>query len=244
MNESYIFAHRGGMGYCIENTLDGFQKAVNMRVGIESDIRITKDKNLICFHDPFIKLGENSYLINKITLEELKGIPFKDERKIPTVIELFDAFITCPHTFRYSFDIANKKIGLALIELVEKYSYFNRVEITDTRIQLLRDLRNHNKSIKLVYTIPYNIIKLNEIQLDFEKLHEDQIKVLNIKNNRASEGNFKSIIDNGFKCYCWGVNSRNRMKKILNLRYKTECVSAIYTNYPAELKQLRDKLFN
>jgi len=244
MNKPYIFAHRGGMGYCIENTIACFRKAANMKVGVETDIQITKDNNLICFHDTEFKIKERSYFIKKLTLEELKSIQFEDKRKIPTLIELFNAFSYCPNTFRYSFDIGNKKAGLAIIDLVKDFSYFDQVEITDTRIQLLGYLRKYNKRIKLVYTLPYNIIKLNEIEVYYEKLHTNNIKILNLKNDRTSEENFKKAIDNGFKCYCWGVNSRNRMKKVLNLRYKSEFVLGIYTDYPDVLKKLRDKLFN
>ena len=244
MNKPYIFAHRGGMGYCIENTLECFRKAADMRVGVETDVQITKDEILVCFHDTGFKIKERSYIIRKLTLEELRSIQFEDKRKIPTVKELFNAFSYCPNTFRYSLDIVNKKAGLALIDLVEEFSYFDQVEITDTRIQLLGNLRKHNKRIKLVYTVPFNIIKLNEIEVDYERLHNNNIIKLNLKYDRASEENFKIAIDNGFKFYCWGVNSRNRMKKVLNLRYKDEFVSAIYTDYPDVLKKLRDKLFN
>ena len=38
MKKPYIFAHRGAMGYCIENTMESFRKAVDMKVGIETDV--------------------------------------------------------------------------------------------------------------------------------------------------------------------------------------------------------------
>ena len=44
------------MGYCIENTMEAFRKAVEMKVGIETDIRLTIDKKLVCFHDPGFKI--------------------------------------------------------------------------------------------------------------------------------------------------------------------------------------------
>ena len=44
MEEHYIFGHRGAMGYCIENTIPCFRKAVQMGAGIETDLRMTRDK--------------------------------------------------------------------------------------------------------------------------------------------------------------------------------------------------------
>jgi glycerophosphoryl diester phosphodiesterase len=244
MNKPYIFGHRGASAYCIENTMECFRRAISFRVGIEADIHLTKDKILVCFHDPGFKINGKYYTIKNLTLKELASIKFKEGREIPTVNELFNSFSYCPENLRYSFDIGDHKTGLALIDLVEKHSYFEQVEITDKRIKLLGNLRTYNQKIKLVYTVPFQIIKIDKNKVDFETLQDNNIKILNIKYDRASEENFKNIIDNGFNCYCWGVNSKNRMKKVLNLRYKDEFVSAIYTDYPDILKKLRDKLFN
>ena len=52
MIKPYIYGHRGAMGYCIENTMSSFKKAIELKVGIETDVRLTKDKQLICYHDP------------------------------------------------------------------------------------------------------------------------------------------------------------------------------------------------
>lgn len=243
MNKPYIFAHRGAMGYCIENTMDSFQKAVEMKVGIETDIHITKDNYLVCFHDAAFKIGNKWYTINNLTLEELKSIKFDDGRDIPTLNDVFNAFSYCPKNFRYSFDIENRDTGLALIKLAKKYSNIEQVEITDTRIKILKKLRKINGTIKLDYTLPSHITKINKITINFEKLAEHNIAVLNIKNDRANKENFSSIIDNGFECYVWGVNSRSHMKKGLNLRKNGEFVKAIYTNYPDVLKKIRDTIF-
>ena len=65
MKKPIIFGHRGASGYCIENTINSFKTAVEMNANIESDLRLTKDNFLICFHDPGFKINkkwyENSY---------------------------------------------------------------------------------------------------------------------------------------------------------------------------------------
>jgi len=243
MNKPYIFAHRGSSGYCIENTMESFQRAVEMKVGIETDLHITKDKHLICFHDAAFKIGNKWFTIKKLNLEELKAINFDDGREIPILNDVFDAFSYCPQNFRYSFDIGNRETGLALIELAKKYSDIEQIEITDTRINILKKLRKKNGIIKLDYTLPSHITKINDITINFEKLAEYNIQALNIKNDRASKDNFSNIIDNGFECYVWAINSRSDMKKVLKLRKNGEYVHAIYTNYPDVLKKIRDSIY-
>ena len=51
-----VWAHRGASGYAPENTLDAFQKAVEMGAdGIELDVQMTKDGELVVIHDETIK---------------------------------------------------------------------------------------------------------------------------------------------------------------------------------------------
>ena len=50
-----VWAHRGASGYAPENTLDAFRKAVEMGAdGIELDVQMTKDGELVVIHDETI----------------------------------------------------------------------------------------------------------------------------------------------------------------------------------------------
>lgn len=106
-------------------------------------------------------------------------------------------------------------------------------------------LRDKSKIINLIHTVPYQIKNISDyIKKYLNKLTLNNINVLNIKSERANERNFKSIIDNGFKCYVWDVNTKIRCKKVLRLRYRNEFVRAIYSNYPDVIKKLRDSIYN
>lgn len=233
----YIFGHRGASGYEIENTIPSFKKAISMGAGIETDIRATKDKKLICFHDRYFKIGEKYSSVSKLTFEEIKKIKFKDGRKIPLINEVFQAFKKSSNELRFSFDIANKEVGVKLLTLAKAYSLLNKIEITDRRLKVLSHLRKENNKIKLIYTLTGNInIIKNETQ-NFKKLKELDVKIINLQFSRNIEDLFKIIIDNGFNCYVWGVNIKMGMKKVIELNYHNQRVKAIYTNYP-------DKLFD
>jgi len=228
----YIFGHRGASGYEIENTIPSFKKAISMGAGIETDIRATKDKKLICFHDRYFKIGEKYSSVSKLTFEEIKKIKFKDGRKIPLINEVFQVFKKSSNELRFSFDIANKEVGVKLLTLAKAYSLLNKIEITDRRLKVLSHLRKENNKIKLIYTLTGNInIIKNETQ-NFKKLKELDVKIINLKFSRNIEDLFKIIIDNGFNCYVWGVNTKMFMKKVIELNYHNQRVKAIYTNYP------------
>lgn len=234
----YVFGHRGASGYEIENTILAFNKAVEMGAGIESDVQLTIDNRLICFHDSYIKRQGKISLIKDFTLSELRAIKFNDNRKIPLVEEVFENFQNAPKTFRYSFDVINKNSGLELLNLAKKASLLDNLEITDRRISVLSALRAEYESSKLVYTLSDSVKSINLKTKDLEKLKELKVDIINIQVKRYFAELFKDIIDNGFKCYVYGVNTGLNMKKIVKLRYKDEIVEAIYTNYPDKLHHI------
>ncbi|MHA1274014.1 MAG: glycerophosphodiester phosphodiesterase [Promethearchaeota archaeon] len=241
MKKPYVFGHRGAMGYEIENTIESFEKAVNMGAGIESDIQLTKDGILVCLHDSSFKIGEKWYSIKNMTFEELKNIKFQDGRKVPTLEEVFDKF-KYKKDLRYSFDIGSRKVGLKVIEMAKKYNILDKIEITDTNPKILFYLREHDKEVKLVHTVPFNIEKINEKTVDFEKLKQFGIRTLNIRAERANPENFEMIVYNGFNCYVWDVNKKIRMKRVISLKCNGQIVDAIYTNYPDRVIQLINEI--
>ena len=63
-----IFGHRGLPQIYIENTIKSLNKALEICDFVETDIRITKDEQLVFYHDPTI---ENKK-IEELTLSEIK----------------------------------------------------------------------------------------------------------------------------------------------------------------------------
>ena len=80
----YIFAHRGGMAERPEQTKLAFDHAAELGLdGFETDVRLTKDHQLVVFHDDMVDRTTNgSGFVYEHTLDELKrldaGYYFKD----------------------------------------------------------------------------------------------------------------------------------------------------------------------
>lgn len=212
--------------------MEGFRKAVNLGVGIESDVQLTKDNSLVCFHDKSFKVAGKWHDISKMTLEEIRSLKFVDKRVIPTVPELLQTFMNENSNLRFSFDIRSSLVGIKLIDLILQYNLLHRVEITDRRLPTLKKLRKYHEEANLVHTVPEKIKNFDDKKLDFALLEELKIDTLNIVSWRANPKNLKSIIDNGINCYVWGVNNKSRMKRLFSFNYQNKGVSAIYTDYP------------
>lgn len=101
-----IYAHRGSSYEYPENTLLSFEKAAKVKgiAGIEFDVQLTKDGEIVVIHDESIdRTLDGKGYVRDYTLEELKQFnvtpsgqdePFIDENgehlHVPTLRELFD----------------------------------------------------------------------------------------------------------------------------------------------------------
>jgi glycerophosphoryl diester phosphodiesterase len=243
-NKIYVFGHRGASGYHTENTIKSFRTAANMGAGIETDVRLTKDDVLICFHDPGFKLDSKWQAIKKIEWNELKKIPFPDNRDIPTAADLFKFCKTQFPMVKLSFDIGNTKAGIKLIDLAYDYGFLDQIFITDMFLTRLKKLRNYDNKVNLVHTMDFRLTKITSSNTELKELKELGIEAINIKNNNHIKHNFTSVVDNGFNCFIWGVNTKMRMKKILNLDYKGMKMNAIYTDYPDKFIRIKENYEN
>lgn len=81
-----IWAHRGASAHAPENTLEAFRQAIIKGAdGIEPDVQLTKDKQLVAVHDEYIdRVSEGSGLVRDLTLNELRK--FNVNKHIPNVL--------------------------------------------------------------------------------------------------------------------------------------------------------------
>lgn len=92
-----VWAHRGASAYAPENTLEAFELAAQMQAdGVELDIQLTRDGEMVVTHDEEIKrvTGQPGY-VKDYTLAELKQMQFNrthpefDNARIPTLEEVY-----------------------------------------------------------------------------------------------------------------------------------------------------------
>ena len=93
-----VWAHRGASGHAPENTLAAFQMAADMGAdGVELDIQLTKDNQIVVIHDETIDRTSNGKgNVRDYTLDELRQFyynktkPEVEWEDIPTMAEVFD----------------------------------------------------------------------------------------------------------------------------------------------------------
>lgn len=148
-NHPIVLAHRGGSHLAPEHTMLAFDKASELNVdGFEIDIRLTKDEEILVFHDESIdRTTEGSGLVAHFTLEEIQQFnhgyhfqdldgyyPYRSEKVAPvTLKELLVKFpnmlVTiemkdAPDTYEGSL------MPSKLWRLIEELDAMNRVVVT------------------------------------------------------------------------------------------------------------------
>ena len=84
MTKILNIGHRGAKGYSPENTLNSFQKALELNAdGVEFDVHVCKSGELIVIHDFTVDRTTNGKgAISDLTLSELKKLRINDSIEI------------------------------------------------------------------------------------------------------------------------------------------------------------------
>lgn len=143
--EPLAIAHRGGAGLAPENTLAAFgmSTALGLRY-IESDIRMTADGELVCFHDEMLdRCTTGTGRIAAHTSAELRaGVRVGGSEPIPTLREALEAFPDACFTV----DLKDRAAIAPMARLLQRRDYAERVCVAgawDGWLQLLASQAPH-----------------------------------------------------------------------------------------------------
>lgn len=121
---SRYFAHRGVHSAFPENSIPAFQTALDMKWGIELDVHLSKDGEVVVFHDDnlYRMTGVKDYVRFK-TLEELKLLKLNNtEYTIPTLKEVLDLVAgKTPILLEIKTENNTKKICQKTIDVLKGY---------------------------------------------------------------------------------------------------------------------------
>lgn len=168
-----MFAHRGLFSAdqsVPENSLPAFRAAVDADYGVELDVQLTKDKQVVVFHDDDLKrvCGVDAR-VDAYTLEELKQMPLcgTEERiplftevlaaidgKIPMIVELKsggDWKTLCPKTLALLADYKGDYCVESFHPSLVRWFYLNAPQIL--RGQLSEAARYSRKGLPLYQAI-------------------------------------------------------------------------------------------
>jgi glycerophosphoryl diester phosphodiesterase len=260
-----IAGHRGFRGMYPENSIIGFQKAIEIGTdAIEFDVVVNRDSQLVLSHEPYIdptycisKYGNNKNLrskhIFKMTQAEVEQYDcgskmhpkFKDQFKISLTKPLLKTVLD-------SVDFQDKTI---LFEIKYKYGDTLNYPSLETYTNIVLNEANASKYKSQIIFMSFEAAILNQIyQMDSTSklvylVYQPKRNVLlfleHLSFNPYALGLFYptiwkrkiQILDKkGIQTFAWTVNNEKKASKLINAG-----IDLLITDFPDRMKMLKIK---
>ena len=220
-----IYAHRGASGEFPEGTQAAYLAAISQGTdGFECDVRLTKDHQIICYHDSNTnRLSTHSLEIAKTTYQELKLAvnPYRLDQLLDLAISnKKDLVIESKHPVPSRGEI-EKRVHKLLTENIKKIQD-SKIKVFLISFSYLATVRNKQSGFSSGYLIQHKI---------FSHLNPTSIIVVNIKIIRNEPSFVANQIKKGKKVMVFTVNEPNDLKLCQQLG-----VYAVMTDYPARAR--------
>jgi len=231
-----IYAHRGSSGTHPENTLAAFRETARLPIyGVEFDVHLTKDGQLVIIHDEAIDRTSNGTgFVKDMTLTELKefdfGSWFSEDCKgecIPTMEEVLYIFTKTHHHINielksdiFPYDGMVEQV-LALIRFLKLEKRVLISSFNHEAIQMVKQLQPDLETALLFMQTP--IDPLNYVRkIPAEALH--------LFLPTAFRPSAKKTIEDGGVVRVFTVNTKEHVDALMEIG-----VHAIFTDFPEEM---------
>ncbi len=224
------YAHRGASEYAPENTMSSFLLGIEMGAnGIETDVRFTKDKVPVLFHDDtLLRVTGDPGRASDLTLSELKELYCTNGDKKDRIATL-DEFLTALADKPISFAIELKQEGAAdaVADAIEKYGIAKKTVVTSFKYNELLRMRSIAPNIKCGY-----LTKRVDDHL-LRKLREDGIEEICPRADLVNAENVRKWHRLGLNVRAWGVKTPELMESVYNAG-----ADGMTVNFPDKLTEL------
>ncbi|GIP40369.1 glycerophosphoryl diester phosphodiesterase [Paenibacillus sp. J31TS4] len=242
MNKPLVIAHRGASSEAPENTLVAMRIGIEQGCeGIEFDIHLTKDNQIVVCHDAKVDRTTNGTgAIRDMTLEELRQLDagsWFDEKfageKVPTLEEVF---ALAPADMLLNIELKESYGGAiepVLAELIRRHNRLDSVVVSSFFHKTLARLREIDPEIKVGALYAHDFLSHRQ----FAESYPIPLTSLHPGYKYIPCEDIRESVAAGFKVYVWTVNHREDMEKL------AACgVSGMISDKPGFLREVVDSL--
>ena len=238
-----IYGHRGASGYAPENTLEAFELAAKMGAdGVELDVHLTKDGELVVTHDEEIsRVSDGTGRVADRTLKELKALRFNRthpeyrDARIPTLGEVFD--LLRPTGLGINIELKNSLIdypGLEkrVIDLAAKAFPLDRIIFSSFNHASMLRVKEIDRGLACGLLYEASLVRPWEYArgLGMDALHPHYSEVI------TPGGECAEAHKAGIRVHTWTVNREEDLAAVLR-----EGADILITNVPDAACQERAK---
>jgi len=219
---THIIGH-GGMGYTSQYPINSLESILNALAlgadGVEIDVQLTKDGQLVAFHNRKMEENTNkSGFINDHTWEELRNARYRDlpyaSYRIYRLVDILNAipnpnekylFIDCKMFTHNSSEAYYNAYNSALLSIIEQYHLKDKFVIETGSLDMIYALHHIKNDLELYYYVnnPAEALQIenNEIVTGIMFRQEDY-----------SKEDIAQLKAKGLKTAAWSVINKNDLK--------------------------------
>jgi len=230
-----IIGHRGAKGESPENTIDSFIHAAAQGChAFELDVRLTKDKQLVVFHD--LLLGRCTTargLLSELTLKQLQTLDARQPlmwHKRAVIPSLKDVIAAVPNTIDWQFEVkptnwlAAREIAIKLSNLLNScHAPSGRVTVTSSSPLFLDTLANYSPNTRR------GLVEELSFERGLKKCINMKLELLALKNTLCSNEAANIAKASNIELSVWTVNSFDRITQLEKIG-----VDSIITDFPSK----------
>ena len=231
-----IYAHRGSSGTHPENSLAAFHEAARLPIyGVEFDVHLTKDGELVVIHDETIdRTSDGKGFVKDMTLAELRsfdfGSWFSDEFRgepIPTLHEVLDVFSETSHHLNIELksDIFPYE-GMVgkVVAMVQQMKLDSSVVISSFDHEALRAVK------KIAPHIETAALFMEVLVDPLDYIRNIPADALHISLPSAARPSMRKVVENGVAVRVFTVNEVKYAEALKKIG-----VTAIFTDFPKKM---------
>ena len=215
-----IIGHRGASALEPENTIPSFNRAASVGAwGVEADIYVLRDGNIVVFHDADVERMTNGVgEIKNMNLAEVKALDIDSGNnirnynnvKIPTLDEYLNCCVENKLTPIIEFKVVNAEKVKEIVDKIKKYGLEDNTIIISTSYEWIKYIREYSDKIHFQYLNDITIENINllkkygnyGIDIKIDKITKDKVDLAHL---------------NGAKVNVWTVNNKNDIKSLIDM---------------------------
>ena len=238
-----IYGHRGASGYAPENTLEAFELAAKMGAdGVELDVHIAKDGELVVAHDERIdRVADGTGFIRDMTTAEMKKLHFNrthpeyEKATIPTLREVCE--LLKPTGMHINIELKNsvilyEKLEEKCIKLMDELGMTDRILYSSFNHHSMRRMKQIDPGFTCGLLYEATMIEpwryAHDLGMDAIHPHFSELLI-------PGEANAAHAL--GMKVNVWTPNTEREMKDALLAGADT-----VISNYPDQAMKVREGL--
>ena len=180
MERTLVWGHRGASGYAPENTMAAFEKAVELGAdGIELDVQLTKDGELVVIHDETIdRVSDGSGWVKDYAYAKLikhnfnRTHPEYEHAQIPTLEEVYALIKPTDLTINVEIKtgvVFYPEIEERVLDLTERMGLMERVIFSSFNHYTIQKIKEINPEAETGMLYSDGII--NPVSMLWEQMH-------------------------------------------------------------------------